>query len=408
MDGTRRVLIFSLMYLPKYVGGHEVAIRELTTRLAHRGIRFDLITLRLDRSLPRDERIGNVAVHRVGFSGHEVSSAEFERPITRLNKLLFPVAGLLKTLGLRGHSRYDAVWSISSGYAGIAAVLSSLTMKGVPILLSQQNARSSSMPWWDARLRGVVDSVVLARADVIQAISSYLAAEAASNGATCDIEIIPNGVDLRHFSAACYDNAHDRPGVNALRAEGDVLLVTASRLVPSKGLDDVIQALALLPQRYRFLVLGDGPQRQQLMALSTSLGVDDRVSFLGHVDHHELPGYLKISDIFVRPSLVEGMGNAFVEAMAVGIPVIATQVGGISDFLFDPELDPDKPPTGRAVEPNSPQQIADATRAYVDDPTTTAVIVQNARRLVEQKYDWDLIADEMYEKVLTRLFDRRP
>lgn len=128
--------------------------------------------------------------------------------------------------------------------------------------------------------------------------------------------------------------------------------------------------------------------------------------FLGHVGHSELPAYLKVSDIFVRPSIIEGFGNSFVEAFAAGIPVVATPVGGIPDFLFDPEGNPDTPSTGIFCEVRSPESIAWAVKRYMDDPVLTARIVKNASELVAKKYDWDLIAADMQKKVFDPLTDR--
>src|SRR5262249_45256147 len=104
--------------------------------------------------------------------------------------------------------------------------------------------------------------------------------------------------------------------------------------------------------------------------------------------------------IFIRPSRSEGMGNSFVEAMAAGIPVIATQEGGISDFLFDARRNPDDPTTGWAVDADSPEQIADAVKSIIAHPDEAAKVTGTARELAIRKYDWELVARDM-----RRLFD---
>jgi glycosyltransferase involved in cell wall biosynthesis len=90
--------------------------------------------------------------------------------------------------------------------------------------------------------------------------------------------------------------------------------------------------------------------------------------------------------------------------MAAGIPVIATQVGGISDFLFDEELNPDKAPTGWAVEPHNPKNIADKVEKILTNKEKTKQIVVNAQKLVLEKYDWNLIASQMKEIFLNKLY----
>ena len=133
-------------------------------------------------------------------------------------------------------------------------------------------------------------------------------------------------------------------------------------------------------------------------------------------------------DVFVRPSIIEGFGNAFVEAFAAGIPVVATPVGGIPDFLFDPEANPNKEsprfstseatmkiqvqsrirelPTGIFCNVRDPQSIAVAVKKYLDNPELTAQIVKNARALVVEKYDWNIIAADMVKKVFVPLTSR--
>ncbi len=116
-----------------------------------------------------------------------------------------------------------------------------------------------------------------------------------------------------------------------------------------------------------------------------------------------MPKYLKISDIFCRPSLSEGFGNSFVEAMAVGLPVIATQEGGIADFLFDAKRNPEQETTGWAVDARSPEQIAEAVRDILDNPEKTQRIVATAKKMALEKYDWNIIAEDMQEKVFNKL-----
>ena len=118
--------------------------------------------------------------------------------------------------------------------------------------------------------------------------------------------------------------------------------------------------------------------------------------FAGYVSHEELPAYLGISDIFVRPSIIEGMGNAFIEAFAAGTPVIGTSVGGIPDFLTEGE-------TGLFCKVQDPQSIADAVQWYLDDSELRSRVIENARKLAAEKYDWSLIARDMKEKIFATI-----
>jgi glycosyltransferase involved in cell wall biosynthesis len=143
------------------------------------------------------------------------------------------------------------------------------------------------------------------------------------------------------------------------------------------------------------LVLGSGPDKEYLENLTKDLMVEKRVKFLGLVDHKVMPKYLKVSDVFIRPSLSEGFGNSFIEAMAAEIPVVATQEGGIADFLFDSEKNPDKKPTGWAVDKRDPEGIARAIKRILDNPEQTKRTIETAKKMVFEKYDWNIIARDM-------------
>jgi glycosyltransferase involved in cell wall biosynthesis len=238
-------------------------------------------------------------------------------------------------------------------------------------------------------------SIGFKNASVVQTISTYLGRWAKRMGYSGEVAVIPNGVDLTTFIAA-----EHLPVVTA----GIVNLITSSRLVHKNALDEVIRALVLLPENVHFVIYGDGVDESALRQLSESLGVSERVLFKGQTSHAELARAFSTAHIFIRPSRSEGMGNSFIEAMAAGLPVVATQEGGIADFLFDEKRNPSVPATGWAVDVNSPDQIALAVKDIMTNPDKVARIRTNALKLVREKYDWNLIARQMksvFEMVFT-------
>lgn len=402
----KKILIFSLAYYPKHVGGAEVAIKEITDRIPASDIEFHMIALRFDNTLPKIERIGNILVHRIGYSRTNPTADELVRFPMYLVKVFYPPLAFLKAVFLYRQHKYDAFWAMMS-YAGFPIVFFRMFYKKIPYLLTLQEGDPFSQVRDRFRIRmvWVWYRMVFRQAFFVQAISNYLAEYAKDMGFKGPLEVIPNAVDTRHFS-----QEYPAKEINALKEklgkkEGDILLITTSRLVQKNAADDVIKALTFLPENVKFAILGIGPDEQMLRTLAKEKGVENRVLFLGQVDHREMPKFLKASDIFIRPSLSEGMGNSFVEAFAAGLPVIATQEGGIADFLFDPERNPGEPSTGRAVPPRNPEAIARAVRLFLDEPMKTAEIVQNARKLAFEKYDWNIIARDMREKVFMKIFE---
>ncbi|HLP80096.1 MAG TPA: glycosyltransferase, partial [Acidobacteriota bacterium] len=143
------------------------------------------------------------------------------------------------------------------------------------------------------------------------------------------------------------------------------------------------------------LICGGGPDEHSLRELAHSLGVSTHVRFVKHIRLEELPLYLAASTVFVRASRSEGFGNSFIEAMAFGIPVVATRVGGIADFLTTK--------TGFECEVNNPNSIANAIFSLLSEPKQTAAIVKNAKSFVVSEYDWKKVSkkyDALFKEML--------
>lgn len=284
---------------------------------------------------------------------------------------------------------------------GIPAGLFKASHPGVKYLLTLQEGDPPEAI--EALMRPVIGLFRqgFSRADALQPISSFLMAWGKRMGFAGEAEVIPNAVDTKRFAHAFPEGERAAMRTQLGKRDGDVFIVTTSRLVHKNAVDDVIRALPLLPDTAFFLIYGIGPDEAKLKALAKELGVAHRARFMGEIGHAEMPLMLSACDIFIRPSRSEGMGNSFVEAMAAGLPVIATQEGGIADFLFDAKRNPELPTTGWAVDANAPQQIADAVERILAHPEETQRVVDSAKKLASEKYDWDLVARDM-----KALFDR--
>lgn len=370
----KRILIFSTAYEP-FIGGAEIAVREITKRIPD--ITFDMITLNLDGIQLDEEKIGNINVYRIGGRG-------------RLSKLFYPFTASHLAQKLHKENKYDAVWSIMASYSGFAALFFKKKNPDVPFLLTLQEG--DPIDYIKRQVRFVYPwfRQIFKYADKIQVISNYLADFGRSMGAKAEIKVIPNGVDIEIFTKDISEEEIGRVK-NALgKKSDDVFLITTSRLVYKNGLSTAIRSLRYLPENFKFIILGTGAHKEKLRAKALKVGVSDRVQFLGHISYENIPAYLKASDVFIRPAISEGMGNSFIEAMAAGIPVIATPVGGIPDFLVDRE-------TGLFCGVHNPKSVADDALEIINNRQLREKIVENGKRLAREKYDWNNIASQMKE-----------
>ncbi len=376
MDFSKRILLFSTAYRP-FVGGSEVAIEEVVKHLPD--VFFDIVTPRFGRNLPQLESGDNFRIHRVGWGWP-------------LDKFIFPVSGFLHARKLVKENDYNFFHVFQASQAGGAAWLLKFFHPRIPLILTLQEGKDLNSQGSFVKF---TRKLLIKKADKITAISDYLRKYVSRIRRNAPVVVIPNGVDIdnfcRDFSYGELSVLQDQVGIRP----GERVIITISRLVPKNGVSDLIKATAVLSEKrkepvFKLLLLGEGEQKSDLLKLAGNLKIEDKVVFIGRIDHSDLPKYLKISDVFVRPSLSEGLGNAFLEAMAASIPVVGTPVGGIPDFLKDEE-------TGLFCKVGNPEDIAQKIEKLVFDDSLRKKIISNGRKLVKEKYNWKTIAKEYAE-----------
>ncbi len=182
-------------------------------------------------------------------------------------------------------------------------------------------------------------------------------------------------VGLRHAQA---QSAADLP-----------ILLTVARLVPKKGHRYVLEAMSLLKERgieTRWIVVGDGPEREKLLLLSRELGLEDAVEFMGEVDSEKVKELLSVATIFVLPCVIEENGNmdgipvAIMEAMAAGVPVISTAVSGIPELINDGK-------SGILVDPQDSALLADAIQRLLGNGNYREILGNMAQEYVKGAFD---------------------
>jgi glycosyltransferase involved in cell wall biosynthesis len=236
----------------------------------------------------------------------------------------------------------------------------------------------------------------LKRANYINAISSR-AAKALKNyyHQADDIQVVWNAVDTNFF----------KPGLNQVVKEGIVLYT--GRLAPGKGLDDLIQAFLIINRKAvnaQLLIAGEGPLQRDLNKIIDSNNLGQNVKLLGHIfDRNQLVELYQTAAIFVLPSHHEGLPTAVLEAMACGLPVVATCVGGLPEIINNGL-------NGKLVVPSSPEQLAHAICELLEDQTLRTHLGLKARQTIEERFSWDRIGSNFirqYETMLSRGNERQ-
>ncbi|CAO3363115.1 glycosyltransferase family 4 protein [Azospirillum melinis] len=265
-------------------------------------------------------------------------------------------------------------------------------LSGVPYVVS---LRGGDVPGFQYdgislyhRLAGPVIGWLWRRSSAVVANSDGLAVLARSFAPDQSIAIIPNGVDATRFSPA--DAGPLDPMIVDDGNAGDRLsLLFVGRVVRQKGLDVLFEALASLPattrSRIGLTIVGDGPARPELEAQAARLALSERIVFRGWLGRDELPAAYRAADAFVFPSRDEGMPNVVLEAMAAGLPVVATRIAGNRDLVVEEE-------TGLMLDADDTPALAAALARLAEDPALRRRLGEGGRRRVVEHFSWRAVA----------------
>lgn len=370
MKHGNSIFIFSIAYEP-FIGGAEVAIAEICKRQNRPCVVF---TPRYSADAPKHEQKGNIEIVRIGALWVPLF----------LRKVLYIFQAAFLAWRRKGECVFG--WSMMANHCGFATLFfSKLSGRSYLLTLQEGDEFGTLTSRWYMRLLSPLFRAIFTHAVHIQCISKYLAEVAVSFAPKAETSVIPNGVDTQRFSPVVSEHKQ------AIRQKYGIpdtaqVLVTSSRLVSKNGVDRVIRALSHLPQMH-FLILGEGGEEGELHALASHEGVADRVHFAGFIPHADLPQHLAAGDVFIRLSRSEGLGISFLEAMAMGLPVVCTNVGGIPEFAKDNET---------AFISFEPENEDDVAKTILRACTNVAV-AEAGRNLILEKYQWDPIAHAMDE-----------
>ncbi|CAN2205444.1 RfaG Glycosyltransferase [Candidatus Nanopelagicaceae bacterium] len=209
------------------------------------------------------------------------------------------------------------------------------------------------------------------------------------------VKIAP-GIDTEHFAPqATADQLRASLGLTDRK-----VIVSVGRLVHRKGQDSLIAALPEILRRHpraHILMVGEGPYRKHLEELVKDLKLEGAITFIGRIQHADLPRYICAGDIFAMPSRsrlagleVEGLGIVYLEASACELPVIAGISGGAPDAVLEGE-------TGITVDGTSPAEIASAVISLLDDPLRAIAMGKRGREWIYSNWRWEIWANNFRE-----------
>ncbi|MEF7616865.1 glycosyltransferase [Aquincola sp. MAHUQ-54] len=354
------VVVFSSLFPSRMQPGAGLFIRERMFRVGRQ------LPLCVVAPTPWFPLQGLLARFKPGFrpgaprfeqqSAHEVWFPRFfSLPglLKRLDGLSMALAAWPRLRALKRAGRLDLI-DAHFGYPdGYAATLLGRWL-GVPVCITLRGTETRHAK--DLALAPLLRQALL-RADRVFAVSASLAAVAHGLGVPAErVQVVGNGVDLDKFTPQPQPSARQRLGL----PEGVPVLVTVGGLVERKGFHRVMACLPALRRRFPglvYLVVGgpslEGDWTARLHKLSDELGLGETVRFLGPLPPQALSAVLSAADVFVLATRNEGWANVLLEAMACGLPVVTTDVGGNKEVVSDPAL-------GIVVPFDDEQQLHDA------------------------------------------------
>ena len=345
-------------------GGAERALFQLVTRLDRSRWHPAVFGLAPEGSLAADLRAAGIAVECLG--------AKNARSLGVIWKLASSLKQFKPALLQTFLFHANLAGRFAAKLAGVPRVFSGIRVA---------EKRSAIPLWLDRWTNFLVDKNIC----VSQAVAHFT--ETRAGIARRKITVIPNGVDVDRFANASRADLSQFGIPNGSRT-----LVTVGRLDRQKGLSSLLEAAqTIIPQfdNLHFLLVGEGPERSMLESQIKERGVVNRVHLAGW--RPDVPAIMKGATALVLSSLWEGMPNVVLEAMAAGLPVIATQVEGIDELVL-PEI------TGNTVPSNSPTDLAAAIAKLLQDPPRAQSFGAAGQERARQEFSWERMASR-YEEV---------
>lgn len=405
---VKRIAMLSVHTCPlatlggKKTGGMNVYVRDLSRELGRQGIKVDVFTRSQNDCEP-------LIRHDLGFGGrviHIPAGPEKPMPVAMIEAYLDEFTQGVLDFASEEDAQYDIIHS-HYWLSGLVAEKLRDAWNGVPIVhmfhtLGHMKNKIAANP----RQR-VPEARIQGERRVIETVDRLVAATPAEENQLIElyhanpdkISILPPGVDLKRFKPMDKQTAKKTVGIPC----GNKNIVFAGRIEPLKGIDTMLQAMSLIQKRYPkavenccMAIIGGDPwaddldeEMLRLQALREELNIHDLVTFLGAKDQETLPNYFAAAEMVIMPSHYESFGMVALEAMAMGTPVIASEVGGLAHLVKDGL-------TGFHVPSRDPEALAERIFTLLENEACRHHLGRQAR-LYASAYAWPKIVVQMKE-----------
>jgi glycogen(starch) synthase len=386
------VMMLSWEYPPRVIGGISPHVYFLSKNLVKQGVKVHVVTCDFPGA-PAHENIDGVEVYRI--DSYKTPAPDFATWVYLMNlNMQKETAAITRKLKDKIDVFHAHDWLVANAGIGLKHVFRR------PLLVtmhSTEMGRRNGTHTTAEKMIHETEAWLTYEAWKVICCSDYMIQHVKwAFGLPSDkLVMVPNGVNIQCYLEPKNDVKEFRSKF-ALPEEKIVLYV--GRLVYEKGIHILINAVPKILSKVdaKFIIVGSGYMKEQLLNIVRSMGLEHKVMFEGFMDEQTLVNLQRIADVSVVPSLFEPFGIVALEAMAARCPVVVSDTGGLSEIV-DHEV------SGVKVYPNNPESLAWGIAKVLLDPSFANYIRENAYRKVQEKYNWEKIAQQtkhIYEGVL--------
>lgn len=383
-----KVLILSWEFPPRIIGGLSTHVYHISRALSFRGAIVQVITCDFP-NVQCQQTIDGVQVLRVNSSG--ISEKDFLLWIYFMNSLMIE-----KASKILDKDQFDIIhahdWMVGR------AALKLKNYYNIPLVTTVHATEigrgGGNLYHYHQKIIHYVERLLISHSERVICCSNYMSYHIKENfGISNDkIHVIPNAVDILRFHSApshCQVIANLRQRYNISSDEKVILYV--GRLVREKGIYTLIDAFEMLWRRkminLNLVIVGEGPIKESLMTEVRNRGLQKHIHFIGFIDEVTLTALYRSSDVFIVPSLYEPFGIVVLEAMASGVPVVVSDVGGLSDIV-------ENGVTGLKFPSGDSDSLVAAIRCVLEFPSVAEHLKLNAYDYIVKRCNWDLVAEK--------------